>query len=143
MACYSKTKAIGRQTTGCKVLGCASHFATTHCRSRPRSVGRRIELESRHHRSAEQALLAAVQRPIAAPCIQQAVPRPGWKDLPSWFLVAEEDRMINPATQKFMAERMQARTRTDKHDHAPLITQSQAVVDILTEAVESVMASGG
>jgi hypothetical protein len=66
------------------------------------------------------------------------VPRPGWKDLPSWFLVAEEDRMINPATQKFMAERMQARTRTDKHDHAQLITQSQAVVDILTEAVHSV-----
>ena len=46
--------------------------------------------------------------------------------------------MINPATQKFMAERMQARTRTGKHDHAPLITQSQAVVDILAEAVHSV-----
>ena len=44
--------------------------------------------------------------------------------------------MINPATQKFMAERMQARTRTDKFDHAPLVTQPQAVVDILTEAVE-------
>ena len=93
---------------------------------------------AQHATAEEQALLAAVQRPIAAPCIQQAVPRPGWKDLPSWFLVAEEDRMINPATQKFMAERMQARTRTDKHDHAPLITQSQAVVDILTEAVHSV-----
>jgi pimeloyl-ACP methyl ester carboxylesterase len=98
---------------------------------------------AQHATAEEQALLAAVQRPIAATCIQQAVPRPGWKDLPSWFLVAEEDRMINPATQKFMAERMQARTRTDKHDHAPLITQSQAVVDILTEAVQSVTASGG
>ena len=45
--------------------------------------------------------------------------------------------MINPATQKFMAERMQARTRTDAFDHAPLVTRPQAVVDILTEAVES------
>jgi pimeloyl-ACP methyl ester carboxylesterase len=98
---------------------------------------------AQHATAEEQALLAAVQRPIAAPCIQQAVPRPGWKDLPSWFLIAEEDRMINPATQKFMAERMQARTRTDKHDHAPLITQSQAVVDILTEAVHSVTTLGG
>ena len=93
---------------------------------------------AQHATAEEQALLAAVQRPIAAPCIQQAVPRPGWKDLPSWFLVAEEDRMINPATQKFMAERMQASTRTEKFDHAPLITQPQAVVDILTEAARSV-----
>ncbi|HEY6818219.1 MAG TPA: alpha/beta hydrolase, partial [Mycobacterium sp.] len=49
---------------------------------------------AQHATAEEQALLAAVQRPIAAPCIQQPVPRPGWKDLPSWFLVAEEDRMI-------------------------------------------------
>ncbi len=46
--------------------------------------------------------------------------------------------MINPATQRFMAERMHARTRTGTFDHAPLITQSQAVVEILTEALESV-----
>ena len=92
---------------------------------------------AQHATAEDQSLLAAVQRPIAAPCIQQAVPRPGWKDLPSWYLVAEEDRMINPATQWFMAERMRAHTRTGAFDHAPLITQPQAVTDILTEAVES------
>jgi pimeloyl-ACP methyl ester carboxylesterase len=86
----------------------------------------------------EHALLAAVQRPIAAPCIQQPVGRPTWKDLPSWYLVAEEDRMINPATQRFMAERMQARTRSEKLDHAPLVTRPDAVADIVTEAVRSV-----
>jgi pimeloyl-ACP methyl ester carboxylesterase len=92
---------------------------------------------AQHATAEDQSLLAAVQRPIAAPCIQQAVPRPGWKDLPSWYLVAEEDRMINPATQWFMAERMRAHTRSGTFDHAPLITQPQAVTDILTEAVES------
>jgi pimeloyl-ACP methyl ester carboxylesterase len=91
----------------------------------------------------EHALLVAVQRPIAAPCIQQPVGRPGWKNLPSWYLVAEEDRMINPATQRFMAERMQAHTHSEKLDHAPLVTQPRAVVEILTEAVQSVTASGG
>ena len=40
---------------------------------------------AQHATAEEQALLAAVQRPIAAACIQQAVPRPGWRDLPSWF----------------------------------------------------------
>ena len=93
---------------------------------------------AQHATTEEHALLAAVQRPIAAPCIQQPVPRPGWKDLPSWYLIAEEDRMINPATQHFMAERMQARTCSGTFDHAPLVTQPQAVVEILTEAVETV-----
>jgi pimeloyl-ACP methyl ester carboxylesterase len=88
--------------------------------------------------TAEQhAVLAAVQRPIAAPCIQQPVPRPGWKDRPSWFLVAEEDRMINPITQKFMAERMHAKVHTHDADHAPLITRPQTVVDIISEAARS------
>jgi pimeloyl-ACP methyl ester carboxylesterase len=42
----------------------------------------------------ELAVLAAVQRPISPACITVAVPRPLWKDRPTWFLVAEQDRMI-------------------------------------------------
>ena len=74
-------------------------------------------------------------------CIQKPVPKPGWNDTPTWFLIAEEDRMINPATQKFMAERIQARTHTHKVDHAPLITRPQVVTEILAEAVQSSAAS--
>lgn len=86
--------------------------------------------------TAEQhALLAAVQRPLAVKCIQQPVSRPGWKDHPSWYLVAEEDRMINPATQTFMAERMHANVHTHDADHAPSITRPRVVVDIISEAV--------
>jgi pimeloyl-ACP methyl ester carboxylesterase len=98
---------------------------------------------AQHATADDHAVLAAVQRPLAAPCIQQPVPRPGWKDLPSWYLIAEEDRMINPATQHFMAERMQAHTRADAFDHAPLVTQPQAVIDILREAVETLTDSRG
>ncbi|HEY6854771.1 MAG TPA: alpha/beta hydrolase [Mycobacterium sp.] len=81
------------------------------------------------------AVLAAVQRPIAVQSIQQPVSRPGWKDHPSWYLIAEEDRMINPITQKFMAERMGANVHSHDADHAPLIARPQAVVDIISEAV--------
>ena len=59
------------------------------------------------HATAEQiALSAAVQRPISLKCIQEPVPTPAWRSKPSWFLIAEEDRMINPKTQHFMAKRM-------------------------------------
>src|SRR5271170_4805894 len=40
----------------------------------------------------ELALLAAVQRPISPACITVPVNRPFWRDLPSWFLIAEQDR---------------------------------------------------
>jgi hypothetical protein len=51
----------------------------------------------------ELAVLAAVQRPIAPACITVAVDRPLWKDRPTWFLVAEQDRMIIHENQRFMA----------------------------------------
>jgi pimeloyl-ACP methyl ester carboxylesterase len=90
------------------------------------------------HATAEQhTLLAAVQRPLAVKCIQQPVPKPRWKDRPSWYLVAEEDRMINPATQRFMAERMHAHVRTHDADHAPMITRPRVVVDIISDAVHT------
>jgi pimeloyl-ACP methyl ester carboxylesterase len=85
----------------------------------------------------QQAVLAAVQRPIKVQCIQQPVPKPGWKDRPSWYLVAEEDRMINPVTQKFMAGRMHAKVHTHAADHAPLITRPHTVVEIISEAARS------
>ncbi|HVQ98503.1 MAG TPA: alpha/beta hydrolase [Mycobacterium sp.] len=89
--------------------------------------------------SAEQhELLAAVQRPIAVQCIQQPVPRPGWKQLPSWYLIAEQDRMINPDTQRFMAKRMQARIHSHDVDHAPLVSRPQVVTDMIAEALEHV-----
>lgn len=92
--------------------------------------------------SAEQIkVLSAVQRPIAVQCIEQPVARPGWKERPSWYLVAEQDRMINPGTQQFMAERMHARIRSHEVDHAPLISRPELVTDIICEAVDGVAAS--
>ena len=87
------------------------------------------------------AISAAVQRPIALKCIQEPVPAPAWRWKPSWYLIAEEDRMINPKTQHFMAERMGATTRAFAVDHTPLISAPDKVVDILIEAARSVGAS--
>jgi pimeloyl-ACP methyl ester carboxylesterase len=86
----------------------------------------------------EQEILAAVQRPIAAACISVPVERPLWKDGPSWVLIAEDDRMINPDTQRFTAERMGAHARTRPVDHAPLVTAPADVVAIILDAVRDV-----
>jgi pimeloyl-ACP methyl ester carboxylesterase len=83
----------------------------------------------------ELTLLAAVQRPISPACISVPVNRPLWKDRPTWFLIAEQDRMIVHDTQRFMAERMHARVRSHPVDHAPIVTAPGLVVDIIREAI--------
>lgn len=80
------------------------------------------------------AVSAAVQRPISVRCIQEPSPKPAWRSKPSWFLIAQEDRMISPKTQYFMADRMGAKVRFQSVDHTPLITAPELVVDIIREA---------
>jgi pimeloyl-ACP methyl ester carboxylesterase len=91
------------------------------------------------HATAEQiALSTAVQRPISVKCIQEPVAKPAWRSRPSWFLIAEEDRMINPKTQHFMAERMGASIRSLAVDHTPLLSAPQKVVDVILEVRQAV-----
>ena len=85
--------------------------------------------------------LAAVQRPISLPCIGTPVKRPRWKDLPTWYLLAEDDRMIRKETQAFMAERMRATIVSHAVDHTPSVTAPKAVVDVVLAAARAVGAS--
>jgi len=88
--------------------------------------------------AADRAVLAAVQRPIALSCITVPAGRPLWKDIPTWFLVAEDDRMIVPETQRFMAELMAATIKAHAVDHTPSVTAPESVVDIIRDAIRSV-----
>jgi pimeloyl-ACP methyl ester carboxylesterase len=90
----------------------------------------------------EHAFLAAVQRPIALPCISVKVGRPLWRDRPSWFLLAEADHMIVPGTQRFMAERMKAQVRSYPVDHTPSVTAPDAVVEVISDALRGTALTG-
>ena len=96
-----------------------------------------------HKASADQtAIMAAVQRPISVQCIQENAPAPGWKAKPSWFLLAEEDRMINPKTQRFMAGRMGAKVRSSRVDHSPMYSAPDLVIDVILEAASLTLGDG-
>jgi pimeloyl-ACP methyl ester carboxylesterase len=90
---------------------------------------------AQHASRQENALFAAVQRPINVACIQEKSPRPRWKDVPSWYLLAEQDRMINPRTQEFMASRMKADIERLDVDHTPIVTAPEKVAGLLRRAL--------
>ena len=85
----------------------------------------------------ELAVLRAVQRPISPACITVPMARPLWKDRPAWFLVAEQDRIIVPETQHFMAKRMGASVRAQPVDHTPMVTAPGIVVDMVIDAARA------
>lgn len=95
---------------------------------------------AQHAAPQELTVLGAVQRPLSVSCIGEAVGRPLWKDRPSWFLIAEQDRMINRDTQHFMAQRMNARVHSYPVDHTPMVTDPDAVTHVIVEAAHAIAA---
>ena len=95
-----------------------------------------------HESSTNNALLMeATQKPIAIKCVQEQMTQPAWKEKPSWFLLAELDRMIAPETQRFMARRIGGDVHAVKVDHTPLVSAPDQVVAIISEAVDNVAQS--
>jgi len=62
----------------------------------------------------------------------------GLERQPSWYLVAERDRMIAPETQRFMAHRAGSHILAMELDHTPLAAAPDQVLAIITEAVDAV-----
>lgn len=86
----------------------------------------------------ESAVLAAGQRPIAVASFTDKTAEPAWKSLPSWTLVAADDRMIPPAGQREMAARIKATVVESPGSHAIALSQPQAVVDLIETAAAAV-----
>jgi pimeloyl-ACP methyl ester carboxylesterase len=58
------------------------------------------------------AAIAATQRPATLASGEEPSGPPAWTTIPSWYLIADRDKVIPPAAQRFMVERAHARTRT-------------------------------
>jgi pimeloyl-ACP methyl ester carboxylesterase len=83
------------------------------------------------------ARMAATQRPATQEALTElSGERSLWRDLPSWFLIGEEDRNIPAELQRFMAERAGARGTVEipGASHAIAVSQPQATADVILEA---------
>jgi pimeloyl-ACP methyl ester carboxylesterase len=82
-------------------------------------------------------LMFATQRPFTQEAFGAPSGTPAWMSIPSWYLVASDDRAIPPVTQRFMAERAGAQTAEVNSSHVPQISQPDAVTEIILQAAES------
>ena len=71
----------------------------------------------------------------------QKVDGVAWQSKPSWYIVATEDRTIQPELERFVAKRMGATTVELRSSHVPMLSQPQAVLDVIRNAAQAVQKS--
>jgi pimeloyl-ACP methyl ester carboxylesterase len=82
-------------------------------------------------------VMAATQRPWSGAGYATPSGPPGWRSIPSWYLLGTEDRAIPPAGQRFMAERGNAQIEEVAASHASMVSQPEAVTRLILSAVEA------
>jgi pimeloyl-ACP methyl ester carboxylesterase len=78
--------------------------------------------------------LYAVQWPFHKVLLNGKTTHAAWRSKPSWYAVSTEDRTINPDLERFMAKRMGAKTIEVKASHVSLISQPEAIANLILEA---------
>jgi pimeloyl-ACP methyl ester carboxylesterase len=89
----------------------------------------------------ETALMAATQRPVAELAFSEPNGPPAWKRLPSWAVVATGDKAAGTDVVRSMAERAGATITEVEGSHVIMISQPQAVTDVILEAMAAVPAA--
>ena len=78
--------------------------------------------------------LYAVQWPFRRELLTGKTTNAAWRSKPSWYAVSTEDRTINPELERFMAERMGAKTIEVKASHVSLISRPDTIANLILEA---------
>ncbi len=81
--------------------------------------------------------MAVTQRPVTKEAlIEPSGERPLWRELPSWFVIGEQDRNIPAAVQRYMAQRAGAQRVVEipSGSHAISVSQPRAVAELILEA---------
>jgi pimeloyl-ACP methyl ester carboxylesterase len=83
---------------------------------------------------AKAKVLYAVQEPFQKALLAGKTTQAAWRSKPSYYAVSTEDRTINPDLERFMAKRMGAKTIEVKASHLSLISQPDAITQLILEA---------
>jgi pimeloyl-ACP methyl ester carboxylesterase len=80
--------------------------------------------------------MAISQVPVSAKALAAPVTTAAWRTKPSWYVVATDDRIINPELQRYMAKRAGSKTVEIKGSHSVFISQAAAVAKVIEQAAQ-------
>ena len=79
-------------------------------------------------------VLYALQQPFHKALLSRKTKNAAWRSKPSFYAVSTEDRTINPDLERFMANRMGAKTIGVRASHVSLISQPDTITNLILEA---------
>lgn len=79
-------------------------------------------------------VMQASQKPANGAIFGQAITAAAWRTIPSWYVVAQEDKALSPDLERFYAKRMNARTSEIKASHVVFISRANQVAKIILDA---------
>jgi pimeloyl-ACP methyl ester carboxylesterase len=87
---------------------------------------------------AEANIMFAVQQPLTMSAFDDVMGTPAWKNLPSWFAVAQHDEVIPPDGERLFARRMGATVVEFDSSHVVMVSHPQEIADLIETAVRDV-----
>jgi pimeloyl-ACP methyl ester carboxylesterase len=84
----------------------------------------------------EKQLVFATANPPTAELFNQKAPGVAWRNKPSWSIVAKNDNTVHPDLERFAAKRMGATTTELESSHVAMLSQPDAVLNVIREAAE-------
>ncbi len=89
----------------------------------------------------EALVMSITQKPLSLTAFQGKISDAGWKNLPCWYQVSMNDRMIPPPAEQFMATRINARTITVPASHASMVSHPEEISEFILGAANELHAS--
>ncbi|HEX2714957.1 MAG TPA: alpha/beta fold hydrolase, partial [Candidatus Acidoferrales bacterium] len=86
----------------------------------------------------EQKVVWATQGAPVADLFDQKVEGAAWRSKPSWYIVAKNDRTVQPDLERFLAKRIGATTYETDSSHVPMLSNPSLVIDVIRIAANSV-----
>ncbi len=87
----------------------------------------------------EAAFMADSQVPWGVEALGGTIGEAAWRSKPSWYLVATEDRMIPPQTQRSMSERAGSTVEEAAGSHAIYVSRPDVVADLIRKAASALV----
>ncbi|KPH06487.1 alpha/beta hydrolase (plasmid) [Rhizobium acidisoli] len=84
------------------------------------------------------SLMAATQGPVRGRNFEEKVSDAGWKTKPSWYVISEQDHMIQPDLQKAMAKKISAHVVSLSAGHTPQLSQPAEVAKVILAAAAEI-----
>ena len=84
--------------------------------------------------AAQTKVMAVTQGPIFGKSFDEKVANAAWKAKPSWYIVAEKDRMIQPDVERAMAKKINAKVTSLPTSHVPMLSRPKDVAAVILAA---------